>query len=80
MRKKYEYFVNGDKIGRKEFMEELKKCCCKVVDTDVIAGWCGIDFVEFDEKKFNKTMRSINNGSIVMFFDTQKTFRRKEAK
>ena len=78
MRKKYEYFVNGNKLSRKDFMEELKKCCYKVVDTDVVAGWCGIEFHEFDEKKFNKNMRSINNGSIIMFFDAQKTFRRKE--
>ena len=80
MRKKYNYFVNNKQMSRKDFMEELKKCCYKVVDTDVIAGWCGIEFQEFDEKKFNKEMRAINNGVVVMFFDSQKTFSRKEAK
>lgn len=77
MRKKYDYFVNGNKMSRKEFMEELKKCCYKVVHTDVIAGWCGVDFCEFDEKKFNSEMRAINNGVIVMFAGENKTFRRK---
>jgi len=80
MRKKYDYFVNGEKFSRKDFVEELKKCCYKVVHTDVIAGWCGVDFREFDEKKFNKKMYAINQGIIVMFFDSQKTFSRKEAK
>lgn len=80
MRKKYDYFVNGNKLSRKEFIEELKKCCYKVVDTDVIAGWCGVDFCEFDEKKFNKEMYAINKGVMVMFFDANKTFSRKEVK
>lgn len=80
MRKKYEYFVNNEKMSRKDFVEQLKKCCYRVVDTDVIAGWCGIDFCEFDEKRFNRELRAINNGVIVMFFDAQKTFSRKEVK
>lgn len=79
MRKKYDYLVNGIKTSRKEFIEELKKCCYKVVRTDVIAGWCGVDFCEFDEKKFNREMRAINNGVIVMFAGENKTFRRKVA-
>ena len=80
MRKKYEYFVNGNKMPRKDFMEELKKCCYKIVDTEVINGWCGVDFCEFDEKKFNSEMYSINHGTIVMFPSRNKTFRRKEVK
>lgn len=80
MRKKYDYFVNGERLSRKEFMEELKKCCYKVVRQDVIAGWCGVDFCEFDEKKFNSEMYAINNGVVVMFPHKNKTFRRKEVK
>ena len=79
MRKKYNYFVNNNKLTRKEFVDELKKCCHKVVDTQMI-GCIGVDFVEFDEKKFNKELRAINNGVIVMFMDAQKTFSRKEAR
>ena len=80
MRKKYNYFVNGNQLSRKDFMEELKKCCYKVVRTDVIAGWCGVDFREFDEKKFNSEMYAINQGIIVIFAEYHKTFRRKEVK
>jgi hypothetical protein len=80
MRKKYDYFVNKNKVSRKEFIKELESCCQKVVDTDVVAGWCGIDFVEFDKKKFNRCMRAINNGSGVCFIDAQKSFEREEVK
>ena len=80
MRKKYKYLVNGNELSRKDFMDELKKCCYKVVHTEVIAGWCGVDFCEPDEKKFNKNMRDVNNGIIVMFPHKNKTFRRMEVK
>jgi hypothetical protein len=80
MRKKYDYFVNNKKMSKKKFMEELKKCCYKVVRTDVIAGWCGVDFSEFDEKKFNSEMYAINNGTVVMCLGHQKTFSRKEVR
>ena len=80
MRKKYDYFMNGELLSRKEFMEEIKKCCYKVVHTEVINGWCGVDFAEPDEKKFNRNMRDINKGIIVMFPHSNKTFRRMEAK
>lgn len=79
MRKRYNYFVNGNELPRKDFMEELKQCCYKVMEVDA-TDWCGINFCEFDEKKFNKEMRAINNGTIVMFFDSNKTFCRKEIK
>lgn len=78
MRRKFDYFVNKNKMSRKEFIEELKQCCYKVVDTDMI-GCIGIDFCEFDEKLFNKEMRAINQGITVIFFDNNKTFERKEA-
>ena len=79
MRRKFSYFVNGNELPRKDFMEELKKCCYKVVDTDMV-GCIGIDFYEFDEKLFNKEVRALNQGVIVMFYDCNKTFERKEIK
>ena len=78
MRKKYTYFAGDKELSRKDFMHELKKHCQKVVSTDVIAGWCGVDFCEFDEKKFNKYMRSIEKGNIVVLYNSNKAFRRKE--
>lgn len=79
MRKKYEYFVNNEKLTRKDFLSKLKNCCYRVVDTQMV-GLIGVDFTEFDEKKFNRELRAINNGVIVCFCDAQKTFSRKEVR
>lgn len=78
MRKKYSYFVNGNELSRKDFIHEFKMCCQKVVRTDVIAGGCGIDICEPDEKRFNKYMRQINKNYTVCFADSGKSFYRKE--
>lgn len=78
MCKRYNYFINGEAFNKQEFIKELKMCCKKVISTDVIAGWCGVDWCEFDENKFNKYMRDIEKGSIIAFCDSNKVFRRKE--
>lgn len=78
MRKRYNYFINGEAFSKQEFVKELKMCCKKVVSTDVVAGWCGVDCCEFDENKFNKYMRDIEKGSIIAFCNSNKVFRRKE--
>ena len=78
MRKRYNYFINGEAFSKQEFIKELKMCCKKVISTDVIAGWCGVDWYEFDENKFNKYMRDIEKGNIIAFCDSNKVFRRKE--
>ena len=62
MRKKYTYFVNNIMMPRKEFIKELEKCCQRVIHTDVIAGWCGVDTVGFDEKMFKSELKNINGG------------------
>ena len=62
MRKKYAYFVNNIMIQRKEFLNELEKCCQRVIHTDVIAGWCGVDTIGFDEKMFKAELKNINGG------------------
>lgn len=78
MRKRYNYFINGEAFSKQEFVKELKMCCKKVVSTDVVAGWYGVDLCEFDENKFNKYMRDIEKGSIIAFYDSNKVFCRKE--
>ena len=83
MRKKYAYFVDNVAMPKKDFIKELKKCCQRVVQTDVIAGWCGVDIVGFDEKMFNTELRNINNKIRVSLPDgygakTYKLFYRKE--
>lgn len=75
MCKKYNYFVNGKVMPRKEFMDKLKMDCQKVVRTDY-CGDIGIGLCEYDEKKFNHYMYEINNGVIV--FINNKNYRRKE--
>lgn len=75
MRKKYNYFVNGELMPRKEFADKLKRHCNKVIRTD----WCGdigIDLCEFDEKKFNHYMRAVNNYAAVIIGND--VFNRKE--
>lgn len=77
--KKYNYFVDGVKVSRKEFFARLKSQCTTVVDTHVIAGWCGVDVVEFSEKKYKRCLRDINEGVDIMFFDAKyKVFTRRE--
>ena len=78
MYRKYNYFVNGKKMQRKEFISELKKCCRRVVRTDEISDWFCIDLCEFDKKKFNKEMRYVEKDMMVIFPDYNKTFYRKE--
>lgn len=62
MRKKYAYFVNNIMMPRKELIKELEKCCQRVIHTDVVAGWCGVDTIGFDEKMFKAELKNINGG------------------
>ena len=78
MRNKYDYFINNEKVMKKDFVNELKSCCQKVIHTDVIAGWCGVSLMDFDEEKFRQNMRDIENGVVVMFLERNKTFKRKK--
>ena len=72
---KYQYYVNGNPVSRKEMMVELKNKCYKIVHTEYI-GDIGIDTTETDEKKFNSFMKKIEKGHIVLIGN--KTFRRKK--
>ena len=78
MRKKYNYYVNNEKVTRQEFMRQLREYCLKVERTYYFGRGLGADFAVFDKKKFDSEMRSINQGVIVVF--DNKAFRRKEAK
>ncbi len=72
---KYQYYVNGNPVSRKEMMIQLKEKCYKIIHTEYI-GDIGIDTTETDEKKFNSYMRKIEQGHIVLM--GSKTFRRKK--
>ena len=72
---KYQYYVNGNPVSRKDMMIALKNKCYKIISTEYI-GEIGIDTTEADEKKFNSFMRKIEKGHIVLI--DNKTFRRKK--
>ena len=72
---KYQYYVNGNPVSRKDMMAALKNKCYKIISTEYI-GEIGIDTTEADEKKFNSFMRKIEKGHIVLI--DNKTFRRKK--
>ena len=80
MKKKYIYTVNSKELSRKDFMEELKKCCMKVVAYDEVANLGRVNICELDEKAFNKKMRQIDKGSVVIDLGVNKIFHRKEIK
>jgi hypothetical protein len=71
---KYQYYVNGKPVTRKEMVIELKNKCYRTIRTEYIGG-IGIDITETDEKKFNSLMRKIEKGYIILI--DNKTFRRK---
>lgn len=74
---KYQYYVNGNPVTKKEMVVRLKECCYKVTDTMQV-GLIGIDMVEFDEKKFNRSLRHICNPSYLFVAIDSTTFSRKK--
>ena len=74
---KYQYYVNGKPVAKKEMIKRLKECCYKVIDTMQV-GLIGIDTVEFDEKKFNRSLRHICDPSYLFVAIDSTTFSRKK--
>lgn len=74
---KYQYYVNENPVTKKEMVERLKECCYKVTDTMQV-GLIGIDTVEFDEKKFNRSLRHICDPSYLFVAIDSTTFSRKK--
>ena len=79
--RKYNYFVDGIQVKRNEFFEQLRNWSQKSRRVDTIAGWCGIDIMELDEKKYREHVRNINNGITLIIINDRlsKTFERKVA-
>lgn len=76
--RKYNYFVDNVQVTRNDFFEQLKKYSYKDRLVDVINGWCGVSVREFDEKKYKRHVKDINNGYVVLVMDgnTSKAFKR----
>ena len=79
---KYNYFVDGIQVKRNEFFEQLRNWSQKSRRVDTIAGWCGVDIMEFDKKKYDAHVRDINNGIGLTIIEgrASKSFRRKLVK
>lgn len=79
MKRKYIYYFNATKVSKKEFVHKLQMDCQKVVSTDYSCGF-GVDLMQFDKKKFNENMRSIKDGSHVIFLDSKNKYYRREVR
>ena len=75
MRRKFRYLVDKTEMSKKDFENELKKYCNEVVRTDYM-GCIGVDLLAFDEKKFKSCMREVEKGTVVLFLEYDKSFRR----
>lgn len=74
---KYQYYVNGEPVTKKEMVKRLKECCYKVTDTMQV-GLIGVDMTEFDEKKFNRSLRHICDPSYAFVAIGSTSFHRKK--
>lgn len=68
------YHINSKEVSKKEFFRSLRGDCQKVVHTEVIAGWCGVNTLGFDEKKYRQTQANLRKGHMVVFFDRGRTY------
>ena len=78
---KYNYFVDNVQVNRSEFFKQLRNWSQTARRIDTIAGWCGVDIMEFDEEKYKGYVKDINNGFVVIVLNGKlsKAFRRKIA-
>jgi hypothetical protein len=78
---KYNYFVDNIQVNRSEFFKQLRQLSQTARRVDTIAGWCGVDIMEFDEEKYNGHVKDINSGFVVIVMSGKlsKSFRRKIA-
>lgn len=76
---KYNYFVDNVQVKRSDFFKQLRNWSQTSRRVDTIAGWCGVDIMEFDEEKYKGYIRDINNGFVVVVLDgkSSKSFRRR---
>ena len=70
-----EYYINSIVTSKEVFFKWLRVDCRKVVDTDVVAGWCGVDICDFDKKKYSQMLRKLRKGEIVMFLDSGRVYK-----
>lgn len=59
---KYNYFVDDVQVKRSDFFKQLRYHSQTARRVDTIAGWCGVDIMEFDEEKYKERVKDINDG------------------
>lgn len=62
---KYQYFVNGNSVSKKELASKLKECCLKWVNT-IESPLGGIDMMDYDDTLFKKKLRDVEKGTIII--------------
>jgi hypothetical protein len=68
---KYNYFVDNVQVKRSEFFNQLKNLSQTARRVDTIAGWCGVDIMEFDEEKYKGYLKDINEGFAIIVVNGQ---------
>lgn len=67
------YTINSTRVTRKEFFDALKADCQRIVST-VQAGTFGADLMEFDPEKYQRTLRNLQAGHMVLMQHSGKTY------
>lgn len=62
---KYQYFVNGNSVSKKELASKLKECCLKWVST-MESPLGGVDIMDYDDMLFKKKLRDVEKGTIIV--------------
>lgn len=62
---KYQYFVNGNSVSKKELASKLKECCLKRVNT-IETPLGDIDMMDYDDMLFKKKLRDMEKGTIIV--------------
>ena len=62
---KYQYFVNGNSVSKKELASKLKECCLKWVNT-IETPLGDIDMMDYDDMLFKKKLRDMEKGTIIV--------------
>ena len=70
---KKKYTINSQEVTKKRFFKMLRGDCRKVIETTE-AGGLGVDLSDFDEKKYQHTLRSLRSGHMVLFLDAGRTY------
>lgn len=70
---KYNYFVDNVQVKRNEFFKELKHWSQTARRIETIAGWCGVDIMEFDEEKYKGHVKDINEGFAIIIVNGKAT-------